>query len=147
MGRVPTTNWNEQKTKVPGYTQPSNQYFATRARMAYHPADKTFGGYSGENMTVESIDAQKQSKEMPPPQPESPEIKEVKEESKSEAKENKADEAKENKTDEAKTKADEAKTKADEAKAAKEEYAAKMAKLGATLPKGFIKDAKANTGH
>ena len=30
---------------------------------------------------------------------------------------------------------------------AKEDYAAKMAKKGATLPKGFIKDAKANTGH
>ena len=32
-------------------------------------------------------------------------------------------------------------------KDAKEDYAAKMAKKGATLPKGFIKDAKANTGH
>ena len=29
----------------------------------------------------------------------------------------------------------------------KEEYAAEMAKKGATLPKGFIKDAKTNTGH
>ena len=29
----------------------------------------------------------------------------------------------------------------------REDYAAKMAKKGATLPKGFIKDAKANTGH
>ena len=30
---------------------------------------------------------------------------------------------------------------------AKEAYVAEMAKKGATLPKGFIKDAKANTGH
>jgi len=30
---------------------------------------------------------------------------------------------------------------------AREEYVAEMAKKGATLPKGFIKDAKANTGH
>ena len=30
---------------------------------------------------------------------------------------------------------------------AKDAYAAEMAKKGATLPKGFIKDAKANTGH
>ena len=37
--------------------------------------------------------------------------------------------------------------KIDDAEAAKEEYSAKMAKKGATLPKGFIKDAKANTGH
>ena len=37
--------------------------------------------------------------------------------------------------------------KVDDAEAAKEDYAAKMQKKGATLPKGFIKDAKANTGH
>ena len=37
--------------------------------------------------------------------------------------------------------------KVDDAEAAKEDYAAKMKKKGATLPKGFIKDAKANTGH
>ena len=44
VGKVPSGNWNDQKAKVPGYTQPSNQYFATRARLAYHPADKMFGG-------------------------------------------------------------------------------------------------------
>jgi len=32
-------------------------------------------------------------------------------------------------------------------KDAKAEYIEKMKKKGATLPKGFIKDAKANTGH
>ena len=32
-------------------------------------------------------------------------------------------------------------------KKAKEEYAERMKKQNATLPKGFIKDAKANTGH
>ena len=37
--------------------------------------------------------------------------------------------------------------KATSADTAKDEYAARMAKKGATLPKGFIKDAKANTGH
>ena len=30
---------------------------------------------------------------------------------------------------------------------ARDAYVAEMAKKGATLPKGFIKDAKANTGH
>ena len=30
---------------------------------------------------------------------------------------------------------------------ARDVYVAEMAKKGATLPKGFIKDAKANTGH
>ena len=34
VGKVPTSNWNEQKTKVAGYTAPSNQYFATKARFA-----------------------------------------------------------------------------------------------------------------
>ena len=43
--------------------------------------------------------------------------------------------------------AKEAKKKKEESKIAKEEYIAKMKKKGATLPKGFIKDAKANTGH
>ena len=43
--------------------------------------------------------------------------------------------------------ADEAKKKQAAADKAKEEYIEKMRKKGATLPKGFIKDAKANTGH
>jgi len=55
VGTVPTKNWNDQKATVTGYAQPSNQYFATRARMAYHPADKTFGTFSGVNMTVEGV--------------------------------------------------------------------------------------------
>jgi hypothetical protein len=64
VGKVPTSNWNEQKAKVTGYTQPSNQYFATRARLAYHPADKTFGSFSGANMSVEGVKTQ-----APPPKP------------------------------------------------------------------------------
>jgi len=44
IGQAPTTDWNLQKLK--GTTPvPSNQYFATRARLAYHPADKNFTGY------------------------------------------------------------------------------------------------------
>ncbi len=74
VGKVPTSNWNEQKVKVTGYTQPSNQYFATRARMAYHPADKTFGGFSGTSMSVEGVNLQAPPKpvettqQTPPPQ-------------------------------------------------------------------------------
>ena len=45
------------------------------------------------------------------------------------------------------TAAEEAKKKQDAADKAKAEYIEKMRKKGATLPKGFIKDAKANTGH
>jgi hypothetical protein len=67
VGKVPTTNWNDQKAKVTGYTQPSNQYFATRARLAYHPADKTFGGFSGVSLTVDGSVAQTQ--QAPPPKP------------------------------------------------------------------------------
>jgi hypothetical protein len=67
VGKVPTTNWNDQKAKVPGYTQPSNQYFATRARLAYHPADKMFGSFSGKPLTVDGSVAQTQTYQAPPP--------------------------------------------------------------------------------
>jgi len=70
VGKVPTKNWNDQKAVVTGYTAVSNQYFATRARMAYHPADKTFGTFSGVNMTVEGVSAQTQQAPTPePPKP------------------------------------------------------------------------------
>src|SRR3970282_2838196 len=69
VGKVPTTNWNDQKAKVPGYAQPSNQYFATRARLAYHPADKTFGSFSGMPLTVDGSVAQSQTYQTPPPKP------------------------------------------------------------------------------
>ena len=69
VGKVPTSNWNDQKAKVPGYTQPSNQYFATRPRLAYSPADKTFGGFSGITMTVDGSVAQTQKAPPPPPKP------------------------------------------------------------------------------
>lgn len=68
VGRVPTTNWNEQKAKVTGYTQPSNQYFATRPRLAYHPPQKTFGGFGGQLMSVEGVEA----KQAPAPEPPKP---------------------------------------------------------------------------
>ena len=51
------------------------------------------------------------------------------------------------KAEEAKAAADKAAAEKAAAAAAKDAYAAEMAKKGATLPKGFIKDAKANTGH
>ncbi|MEJ2260874.1 MAG: trans-sialidase [Nitrosopumilaceae archaeon] len=71
VGKVPTSDWNLQKVKVTGYTQPSNQYFATRQRLAYHPADKTFGSFSGTQMTVEGLATKKQEapKEAPKPAP------------------------------------------------------------------------------
>jgi hypothetical protein len=69
VGKVPTRNWNDQKATVTGYTACSNQYYATRARIAHHPADKTFGSFSGVNMTVEGIAAQTQQA---PPTPEPP---------------------------------------------------------------------------
>ena len=69
VGKVPTSNWSNQKAKVPGYTQPSNQYFATRPRLAYHPADKMFGGFSGTSLTVDDSVAQAQTYQAPPPKP------------------------------------------------------------------------------
>ena len=68
VGKVPTSNWNDQKKSVTGYTAVSNQYFATRARLAYHPADKTFGSFSGVNMSVQGITEQ----QAPTPEPAKP---------------------------------------------------------------------------
>jgi ribosomal protein L29 len=70
VGKVPTRNWNDQKATVTGYTACSNQYYATRARIAHHPADKTFGGFSGVNMTFEGVDVQ--AEQAPTPEPPKP---------------------------------------------------------------------------
>ena len=67
VGKVPTSNWNDQKANVTGYTQPSNQYFATRQRLAYSPPGKTFGSFSGTNMSVEGIEIKAQAPEPPKP--------------------------------------------------------------------------------
>ena len=69
VGKVPTTDWNQQKAVVTGYTQPSNQYFATRQRLAYHPADKAFGSFSGTNLTVENVATKVQQIPTPEPKP------------------------------------------------------------------------------
>ena len=68
VGKIPTKNWNDQKATVTGYTQPSNQYFATRPRLAYHPAEKRFGSFSGVNMTAEGVTAKATTQEAPKPQ-------------------------------------------------------------------------------
>jgi len=65
VGKIPTKNWNDQKATVTGYTQPSNQYFATRPRLAYHPAEKRFGSFSGVSMTVDGLSVQTKPKEAP----------------------------------------------------------------------------------
>jgi hypothetical protein len=65
VGKIPTKNWNDQKATVTGYTQPSDQYFATRPRLAYHPAEKRFGSFSGISMTVDGLTEQTKLKEVP----------------------------------------------------------------------------------
>ena len=67
VGKIPTKNWNDQKATVTGYTQPSNQYFATRPRLAYHPAEKRFGSFSGVAMTVEGVALKATTTEAPKP--------------------------------------------------------------------------------
>jgi len=67
VGTIPTSNWNDQKAKVTGYTQPSNQYFATRQRLSYSPPGKTFGSFSGVNMSVEGIEIKAQTPDPPKP--------------------------------------------------------------------------------
>ena len=118
---VSPSNWNDHKTKITGYTAPGNKYFATKQRLAYHPEAKKFGTWI---------------KDTPAPQAEKPKPAEA----------NKAEAGGPHGHDE-KPKVEAKPKKADNADTAKDAYAAEMKKKGATLPKGFIKDAKANTGH
>ncbi|MFY9299562.1 MAG: trans-sialidase, partial [Candidatus Nitrosotenuis sp.] len=62
-----TSDWNLQKVKVTGYTQPSNKYFATRERLAYHPRQKNFAGYG-----IRAIAATAQASPPPTPPPPAP---------------------------------------------------------------------------
>ena len=119
---VTPSNWNDQKTKITGYTAPGNKYFATKQRLAYHPEAKKFGTWI---------------KDTPAPQTEKPKEAPKPAESKPEAGGGPH-------AHDEKPKAD---PKVDAAEKAKEEYIARMAKKGATLPKGFIKDAKAAGAH
>ena len=118
---VTPSNWNDQKTKVTGYTAPSNKYFATKQRLAYHPEAKKFGTWIND---------------APAPKAEKP-AEAKKAESKPEAGGGPHGHDEKPKTE----------AKATSADTAKDEYAARMAKKGATLPKGFIKDAKAAGAH
>ena len=69
VGKVPTRNWNDQKATVTGYTAVSDQYYATRARLAGHPADKFFGGFSGQSLSVEGLTLTEQAPTPEPPKP------------------------------------------------------------------------------
>ena len=118
---VTPSNWNDQKTKITGYTAPGNKYFATKQRLAYHPEAKKFGTWIN--------DAPASKTEKPA------------EAKKAEAK------TEDGGGPHAHDEKPKTEAKVDAADKIKEDYAARMAKKGATLPKGFIKDAKANTGH
>ena len=65
---APTQSWILQKATITGYTAPSNKYFATKQRLAFHPhnPDKNFLGY-GISLTA----AQTQTQSPPPPPPQS----------------------------------------------------------------------------
>jgi len=67
---APTQPWALQKSKITGYTAPSNKYFATRQRLAYHPhhPDKNFLGY-GISLGHGAAQTQTQSAPPPPPPP------------------------------------------------------------------------------
>ena len=131
---VTPNNWNDQKTKVTGYTAPSNKYFATRQRLAYHPEDKKFGSWINEVVKAEETKTEK-------PKPDVDAAAKAKADAAAKA------EAAKKQTPEEKAKAAQEKKQAAAAAKAKAEYIAKMKEKGATLPKGFIADAEANTGH
>ncbi|MFM8659277.1 MAG: trans-sialidase, partial [Candidatus Nitrosotenuis sp.] len=46
------------KAKVTGYTAPSNKYFATREKLAYHPRTKYFAGYGVQSTATGSAQTQ-----------------------------------------------------------------------------------------
>ena len=71
-GIAPTSDWNMQKAKVTGYTAPSNNYFATRQRLAFHPADKNFNGFDYKIAGIAPDKAQAGQKAPPPPPPPPP---------------------------------------------------------------------------
>ncbi|WP_067957638.1 trans-sialidase [Nitrosopumilus sp. Nsub] len=157
VGKVPTKNWNDQKATVTGYTAVSNQYFATRARMAYHPADKTFGSFSGVAMTVDGVDAKaKQAPTSEPPKPKKGTLPKGMEQTQTTQQTEQTtyvDDGKSKSEKLADYEADYLKRleqqKIDDAKAAAEKTAAEAAakvaanKKGGALPKGF--EAKAET--
>ena len=60
---APTQSWILQKATLTGYTAPSNKYFATKQRMAFHPhnPDKNFLGY-GISLTAAQAPSPKSSK-------------------------------------------------------------------------------------
>ena len=58
-----------KKPKLLVTQQPSNQYFATRARLAYHPADKTFGVFQWCKLTFDGVEIKEQTQQAPPPPP------------------------------------------------------------------------------
>ncbi len=65
---APTQPWSLQKATITGYTAPSNKYFATRQRLAFHPhdPDKNFLGYG---ISLGHGVAQTQTQSPPPPPP------------------------------------------------------------------------------
>lgn len=60
----PTQPWALQKAKITGYTAPSNKYFATRQRLAYHPQATSFTGYG---ISLGHGAAQARAQVAPPP--------------------------------------------------------------------------------
>ena len=60
----PTQPWALQKAKITGYTAPSNKYFATRQRLAYHPPATSFTGYG---ISLGHGAAKAQAQVSPPP--------------------------------------------------------------------------------
>ena len=121
---VAPSNWNDQKTKITGYTAPGNKYFATKQRLAYHPEAKKFGTWIENVVAAEKAKPAEAKAEEKPAEAKGP---------------HGHDEKPAESTTEAQKEA--------QAQKDKEEYIARMAKKGATLPKGFIKDAKAAGAH
>ena len=69
-GEVPTTSWTLQKSTITGYTAPSNRYFATKQRLAYHPPETSFTAY-GIELGHGAAQAQAQAPPPPPPKEDS----------------------------------------------------------------------------
>jgi len=140
---IPTGNWNTQKVAITGYTAPGNRYFGSRALAAevnvtpsnWNDQKTKITGYTAPGnkyfATKQRLAYHPEAKKFGTWINDAP--------ASGQAKAAPPPPKPAEKTPEQVAK--------DEATKAREAYSAEMAKKGATLPKGFIKDAKANTGH
>jgi len=138
---IPTGNWNTQKIAITGFTAPGNRYFGSRALAA--EVQVTPSNWNDHKTKITGFTAPGNkyfaTKQRLAYHPEAKKFGTWINDTPASGQAKAAPPKPVEKTPEQVAK--------DAAAKARDDYSAEMAKKGATLPKGFIKDAKANTGH